>query len=212
MRWKGGSRTTAAASRWACSSTAWRPSRARSPGSTDRRTDAELEPYAEHQATLTRLPGVHRLGAAAIIAEAGVDTSVFGSTARLAAWADACPGGREGAGRHRDAGARKGNVHLKTAPVTAAACATRVKGSYRKDGYHRLRARRGAMRAAMAIAHKILVAAFHLLPKQAGFRELGETFLGQRAHRRVTQQLLRRLANLGYDVIPRPRQAHPAPA
>jgi hypothetical protein len=89
-------------------------------------------------------------------------------------------------------------------------CAAKVKGSYYKDKYHRLKARRGAMRAAMAIAHKILIAAFHMLSKQTGFRELGETFLDQRARRRVTRQLVRRLGNLGYDVVLQPRQEHPA--
>src|SRR5664279_3411063 len=47
--------------------------------------------------------------------------------------------------------------------VGAAVSASRTRGSYLKDKYHRLKARRGAMRAALAIAHKILVAAYHML-------------------------------------------------
>jgi transposase len=176
----------------------------------DRRIDTDLRPYAEHHATLMQIPGVDRLGAATIIAEAGVDMGVFGSAARLAAWAGVCPGSRESAGKRRGPGARKGNVHLKTALVTAAVCAARVKGSYYKDKYHRLKARRGAMRAAVAIAHKILTAAFHMLSRRIGFRDLGETFLDGRARSRVTHHLVRRLGSLGYDVMLRPRQQHPA--
>ena len=58
---------------------------------------------------------------------------------------------------------RKGNVHLTTALVQAAVCASRKKGSHLKEKYRRLKARRGPMRAALAIAHKILVAAYHML-------------------------------------------------
>jgi hypothetical protein len=49
--------------------------------------------------------------------------------------------------------------------VGAATSAARTKGAYLKDKFHRLKARRGAMRAALAIAHKILVAAYHMLAK-----------------------------------------------
>ena len=47
----------------------------------------------------------------------------------------------------------------------AAISAARTRGSYFKDKFHRLKARRGAMRAALAIAHKILVSAYHMLAK-----------------------------------------------
>jgi hypothetical protein len=53
------------------------------------------------------------------------------------------------------------------------------KGSYLKDKFHRLKARRGAMRAALAIAHKILVSAYHMLAKGLPYRDLGEAYLDQ---------------------------------
>ena len=95
----------------------------------------------------------------------------------------------------------------QTALVTAAVCGTRKKGSYYKDKYHRLRARRGRMRALMAIAHKILIAAFHLLAEGVPFRELGESFLDQQARQRTTRNLVRRLNSLGYEVLLRPAVA-----
>jgi transposase len=70
-------------------------------------------------------------------------------------------------------------------------------GSYYKDKYHQLKARRGAPPAAMAIAHKILVAVFHMLAKTIPFQELGEAFLDQQAHQRTTTNLVHRLNNLG---------------
>jgi transposase len=128
---------------------------------------------------------------------------VFGNARRLAAWAGVCPGNHESAGKKKNAVSRKGNIHLKT--VQAAVCAARTKGSYDKDKYHRLKARRGSQRA--AIAHKILVAVFHMLAKTLPFKELGEAFLDQQARTRTTTNLVRRLNNLGYDVLLRPKVA-----
>ena len=88
--------------------------------------------------------------------------SMFLSAYRLAAWAGVCPGNHESAGKQKSGRARKGNVHLRTILAGAATSAGRTKGSYLKGRYHRLKARRGAMRAALAIAHKILVVAYHM--------------------------------------------------
>ena len=62
----------------------------------------------------------------------------------------------------------------------------------------------------MAIAHKILVAAYHMLARGVPFRELGEAFLDQQARQRTVRQLLRRLDHLGYDVMLRPKAAEAA--
>ena len=59
----------------------------------------------------------------------------------------------------------------------------------------------------MAIAHKILVAVFHMLAETVPFKELGEAFLDQQACKRTTTNLVRRLNNLGYDVLLRPKVA-----
>ena len=50
----------------------------------------------------------------AIIAEIGIDMTVFGNAKRLAAWAGVCPGNHESAGKKKSTAARKGNIHLKT--------------------------------------------------------------------------------------------------
>ena len=171
----------------------------------DARIEAQMEPFRAQRALLRQIPGVDDRVAATIIAEIGIDMSVFGSAMRLASWAGVCPGNHESAGRQRRGTTRRGNVHLETALVTAAIGASRRKGSYYKDKYHRLKARRGYLRAAIAIAHKILVAAYHMLATGAPFRDLGEAFLDQQARRRTTANLIRRLNTLGYDVMLQPR-------
>jgi len=173
----------------------------------DARILERVQPFQAQRQLLQQIPGVDALIAATIIAEIGIDMSVFGNAMRLAAWAGVCPGNHQSAGKRKSGVTRRGNVHLKTALVTAAVCASRQRGSYYKDKYHRLRARRGRLRAAMAIAHKILIAAYHMLAGGVPYRELGEAFLDQQARQRTIRHLLHRLNHLGYDVMLQPRAA-----
>ena len=151
-----------------------------------------------------QIPGVDWLVAAVLIAEIGVDMSVFLSVYHLAAWAGVCPGNHESAGRQKSGRARKGNIHLRTILVGAAISAARTKGSYLKDKFHRLKARRGALRAALAIAHKILVSAYHMLAKNLPYRDLGEAYLDQIGQTRTVANLKRRIERLGYRVTLEP--------
>jgi transposase len=166
----------------------------------DARITEKINPYHAQVRLLAGIPGVDQLIAAHIIAEIGVDMSVFGTAGRLAAWAGVCPGNHESAGTRRGGATRKGNVSLKTALITAAIGASRTRGTYLKDKFYRLRARCGAMKAAMAIAQKILVAVYHILAARVPFRELGDGYLDSRSKHRVTKALVRRLDVLGYRV------------
>ena len=166
----------------------------------DARIAERLEPYRTQHALLMQIPGVDWVVAAVLIAEIGIDMSVFLSAYHLASWAGVCPGNHESAGRQTSGRARKGNVHLRTILVGAATSASRTKGSYLKDKYHRLKARRGALRAALAIAHKILVAAYHMLAKGLAYRDLGEAYLDRLHQTRTAANLKRRLERLGYTV------------
>ena len=175
----------------------------------DQRIAEKLAPYQAEMALLMQIPGVDWVVAAVLIAELGVDMSVFVSVHHLAAWAGLCPGSHESAGKRRSTAARKGNVHLRTMLVGAARPAARTKGSYFKDKYYRLKARRGSMRAAVAIAHKILVAAYHMLARRVDYRDLGEAYLDQIDQTRTAANLKRRLERLGYIVSISPQNQGP---
>ena len=101
--------------------------------------------------------------AAVIIAELGVDMKVFASASQVACWTGVAPGNHESASKRRQVRVTQGNVHLKTALVEAAHAASHVKGTYLRDKYYRVKARRGAKRALVTVAHKILVAVYHML-------------------------------------------------
>ena len=168
---------------------------------------AAMRPFAAQQALLVTIPGVDALTAAAIIAEIGADMGAFGSARRLAAWAGLCPANRESAGKRKGHGTREGDPHLKAALVTAAVSAARAKGTYLRDKFHRLRARLGAKKAAVAVAHKILVAVFHILERAVPFADLGADYLDRLDKHRTAKRLVRRLGALGYEVMLRPKAA-----
>ena len=84
----------------------------------DRRIGERLEPYCTQHALLMQIPGVDWVVAAVLIAEIGVDMSVFLSVYHLSAWAGVCPGNHESAGRQKSGRARKGNIHLRTILVS----------------------------------------------------------------------------------------------
>ena len=171
----------------------------------DERIEAQLEPFRAQHRLLMQIPGVDRVTAAIIIAEIGTDMDVFATARRLAA--GVAPGNYESAGRPKGAAVRRGNVFLKSALFAAAAAAVRTKGSYDRDKDHRLRARRGPVRALMAIAHELLIAAFHLLATGELFRDLGESYLDRITRKRSTARLVQRLSNLGYEVMLVPKAA-----
>jgi transposase len=171
----------------------------------DSRIDDKLAPYREQHRRLITIPGVDRVLAAVMIAELGVDMTVFKSKAHLAAWAGVCPGNNESAGKRKRSDVRRGNVHLMTALVEAAHGASRKKDTYLKDKFFRLKARRGYLRAAVAIAHKILKAAYVILATGVDYRDLGTAYLDALDARRVTTNLVRRLERLGYTVAIAPR-------
>jgi transposase len=173
----------------------------------EERVEAKLEPYREQHQRLQQIPGVDWVLAAVLIAEVGTDMSVFGSAARLASWAGVCPGNHESAGKRYSGQTRKGNVFLRTTLVEAGVCAGRSRGTYLSDKFRRLRVRRGAKRAAMAVAHKILIAVYHMLAAGAAYHDHGEAYLDQQNPRRVAASLVRRLERLGYDVTLQARAA-----
>ncbi len=84
--------------------------------------------------------------------------------------------------------------------MEAANAAYRTKGTYLRDKFYRLKARRGYKRAIMAVAHKILVAIYHMLSQQVSYNDLGDLYLDKLNKHHLTRNLIHRLERLGYSV------------
>jgi transposase len=159
-----------------------------------------LEPFRQAAERLATIPGVSTIAAHVIVAEVGIDMTRFPTVRHLISWAGLCPRLDESAGKTRSRRVRKGAPWLKTVLVQCAWAATRTKGTYLQAQYHRVKSRRGAKRAVVAVAASILTAAYHILQDGVVYRDLGGDYFTQRDKLKVAQRLARRLKDLGYDV------------
>ena len=149
---------------------------------------------------LSTMPGVSEVTAHVIVAEIGVDMARFATDAHLRSWAGFCPRNDESAGKRRSTRVRKGAPWLKTTLITAAWAAVRVKDSYLQTQFHRLRARRGAKKAILAVASSMLTAAYHMLKNGTQYQDLGAGHFARRDPGKMIQRLVRRINDLGCQV------------
>jgi transposase len=166
------------------------------------------QPFTALLELLQTIPGVHRRTAEVILAETGGDLRQFPSAAHLASWAGLCPGNNESAGKHHAGRTRKGSKWLRGILVEAAHAAAHTKDTYLAAQYRRLGGRRNDKRAAVAVAHSILVVAYHLLDRGQPYAELGaDYFLKRESSSAHAKRLVRQLERLGHKVSLEPADA-----
>lgn len=175
------------------------------------RLEAEIERsltvYQEEMALLQTIPGVGKVAAATIIAEIGTEMSRFPSAHHLAAWAGLCPGNRQSGGKRLPSKAREGDTWLKAALGEAAWAVARKHDTYLSAQYHRLARRRGKQKAIVAVAHSILVIAYHILHDRQPYRDLGTDYFDTLDATRIQRHHVTRLQALGFDVTLTPKAA-----
>lgn len=169
---------------------------------------ARAEPLAWDAAAalLDTIPGINRRMAELLLAEIGPDMRRFPTAGHLASWAKLAPGNNESAGKHYSGATGHGNRWLRSGLVQAAWAAVKVKTSYLSSFYHRLAGRRGAKRAIIAVAHRMLNAIHHMLTHHEPYRDLGATYLDERNKVSLIKRTERRFKDLGYRVILEPIQ------
>lgn len=146
------------------------------------------------------IPGIAVRTAQDILAETGLDMTVFPSSGHLTSWAKISPGNNESGGKRRSGKTGKGNRWLRSTLVEASWSAVRKKDCYYKALYNRLSGRRGKKRAILAVGRSILEAIYHMLTRNEGYRELGAEHFDWLRRERIVRQAVRRLNNLGYAV------------
>jgi transposase len=159
----------------------------------------ELRP-AEALELLITITGVKRRIAEVLIAEIGTDMRRFPSAAHLASWAGLVPGLNESAGKRQGNKLRRGSPWLRATLVEAAHAASRSQATYLSAQYQRLAARRGRKKAIVAVAHSILVIAYHLLRDGTVYEDLGERYFDRRDRESLQRRYVRRLEELGCKV------------
>ncbi len=157
---------------------------------------APLQPQIEQ---LDSIPGVDVTAAWQILAEIGIDMSRFGSARRLSAWAGVSPGNNESAGKRRRGKSRRGNRYLRRVLVQCA-WGARPTATFLGRTFRRLEVRLGKKKAAMAVAHKILVIIYHLLSDGTFYDEGRYAHVGPQQQERERKRAIKMLERLGYSV------------
>jgi transposase len=166
----------------------------------EERIDARMTPYSAQIELLVTIPGIERLVAWQLIAELGTDLTVFPDADHCASWAGLVPGENESAGKTKSTRCRKGNKSLRRVLTQAAWAASHCKTGYQRAFFHRIKARRGWAKAIVALAHKILIIAFHMICQRTPYQDLGGDYFDRINPARTAQRLIKRLEAIGYQV------------
>ena len=158
-------------------------------------------PFERARDRLATIPGVGKRAAECIISEIGVDMSRFPSPRHLASWAGMAPGDNITGGKRRSAKTTKGDVWLRDILTQCAWSASRSRDTYLSAQFWRLARRIGKKKAAIAVAHSILVICWHLLANDCDYADLGGDWFSRRGDAdRHRDHLIAQLQALGYRV------------
>jgi transposase len=127
----------------------------------------------------------------------------FPTPGHLASWAGVSPGSNESAGRVKSAKTRPGNRYLKGALGIAALNQARTTKTYFSAKYRRL-ARRGPMKALVAVEHAMIIGAWHMLTNGEFYREPGPDYYTRHDPRTAKARAVKQLEALGFDVTLQP--------
>lgn len=160
-----------------------------------------MAPFTEARDCLDTIPGVGKRAAETIIAEIGVDMTRFPTAAHLASWAGLCPGNNLSGGKRRSGRTNHGNAWLRDVLTECAWSAARARDTYLSAQFWRLARRIGKKKAAIAVAHSILVICWHVLTEATDYTDLGADYFTRRATtQRHQDRLVQQLQQLGYQV------------
>ncbi len=166
----------------------------------DTQVDAVMAPFETARDHLDTITGVGKRAAEVIIAEIGVDMSVFPTAGHLASWAGRCPGNNITGGKRHSGKTTKGDIWLGDMLTECAWAAARSRDTYLSAQFWRLAKRIGKKRAAIAVGHSILIIAWHLLTDDCDYNDLGGDYFATRDADRARQRAVAQLQALGYHV------------
>lgn len=159
-----------------------------------------LAPHQDVVERLSEIPGFGEVTAWTVIAELGLDMSVFGTPKRAASWCGLCPGNRKSAGKRGHGRTRKGNRWIRRGLTQSALAASHCKDSYLRSFFWRIASKRSGKKAVIATAHKQLKIAFRILSDGVRYQDLGPDYNDRRNIERTKRYLTKRLESLGFKV------------
>lgn len=175
-------------------------------GRLDAQIAERMHPFEETIQHLDEITGVGRTCVEVLFAEVGWEMTPFPDAEHLSSWAGLSPGNHESAGKRLSGRINQGNRYVKVALVQAAHGAAHTKDTYLGSQYRRLKQRLGSKRAAIAVAHSILVIYYHMLSTGEPYHDKGGDYFLQRDQQRIEHRLVKQLEHLGHQVILLPNE------
>lgn len=167
------------------------------------------KPYHNFIDLAITVPGISLKSATYIIAEIGVDMTIFKTSKRLCSWAGLTPQNNESAGKKKSVRISRAGVYLKPILVQCANAAIKDKQNpYFKFKYDRILKRRGHKRAIIAIARMVLTCIYHMFQKQEVFNPSDKDYsdipeeMYQKNRKEYEKNAIKRLEKLGYVITP----------
>ncbi len=161
----------------------------------DEEIQRKMVPFQKESKLIQTIPGISEVNASAILAEIGVDMSVFPDEAHLSSWAGVCPGNNESAGKKKSSKTQKGNSFLKGTLTESAWAASKTKDTSYNAFYHNIVRRRGKKRALVALAHRMLVDIYYVLKTGEHYQDIGFEAVREKTVKR------QELEKAGYSVV-----------
>ena len=164
------------------------------------RIDALLAPFHQLVTALTKIPGVQKRSACAILAEIGLDMSCFATAGHLLSWARLVPRLDETGGKKRSTKVKKGGAWLKPLLVQCGWAAMRTKNTYLSRQFADIAARRGPKKAVIAVAGSILTAIYHMIRDGVAYQPPAPHRLNAAASAAKAKRLAGQIRALGFAV------------
>ena len=161
-----------------------------------------IQPYLHQVTQLDAIDGIGPVCAQDIIAEVGVDMTVFPTAAHLVSWAKWSPQVKQSAGKRKGSNSTgRGNPYLSAALGEATISAGRTQ-SFLGAKYRRMAKRMPKKKALVATGNSMLTIVHHLLADPNDhYQDLGADYYEQRMHhRRQARNHVKSLERLGYKV------------
>jgi transposase len=84
--------------------------------------------------------------------------------------------------------------------IECAWCAVRQKDTYLRVKFYQLTSRMGPKKALVAIAHKMLVAIWHIFKNKISYKDLGADYLNAGRKDKIARHYIKKLQQLGFEL------------
>lgn len=162
--------------------------------------EQDMEPFTLQVEQLNSIYGVSTTASCAIIAEIGVDMKPFKTAEHICSWAGLCPGNNESAGKRKSTAVTKGNPYIKSMLCEIAWVIAGKRNTYLSAWYWRIKQKKGAKKAIVALARKLLVIIYTMLKQGTLFDESCFEVRRKTCEQKQISRYIRELEKHGYHV------------